>query len=114
MAIPKKVLKLVQERDQHCWHCGTTDDLVPHHRKNRGMGGSKLLDTADNLLMVCGLYNGAMEADAAVGAAARGWGHKLGSWESASRLVFDCSEFTWYQVDVFGGRVKAPWRDEPF
>jgi hypothetical protein len=53
MAVPKKVLKQVQERDSHCWHCGVEEDLVPHHRKNRGMGGSKLLDTPDNLMMVC-------------------------------------------------------------
>ncbi len=44
MAIPKKILKQVQGRDPYCWHCGREDDLVPHHRINRGMGGSKLLD----------------------------------------------------------------------
>ncbi len=62
MAIPKKILKQVQGRDPYCWHCGREDDLVPHHRINRGMGGSKLLDTVDNLMMVCSRYNGEMES----------------------------------------------------
>ena len=89
MAIPKKVLKLVQARDGHCWHCAREDDLVPHHRINRGMGGSKLLDTPDNLMMICGLWNGSIEADAKDAVAARGWGHKLAVWESTERPVFD-------------------------
>ena len=89
MAIPKKVLKLVQARDEHCWHCGREDDLVPHHRINRGMGGSKLLDTPDNLMMICAQWNGSIEADAKDEIAARGWGHKLAVWESTERPVFD-------------------------
>jgi len=60
MAVPKKVLKLVQARDSHCYHCGLEEDLVPHHRINRGMGGSKLLDTPDNLMMVCARWNGTL------------------------------------------------------
>jgi len=114
MAIPKKVLKLVQLRDDHCWHCGLEDDLVPHHRMNRGMGGSKLLDTPDNLMMVCGLYNFEMESDNVVAAAARGWGHKLSVWESTDHLVFDCVRFEWWLLDGFGGKVLTPLEDNIF
>jgi len=107
MAIPKKVLKLVQARDSHCWHCGVEEDLVPHHRKNRGMGGSKLLDTADNLMLVCGVYNGSMESDASVGAAARGWGHKVPAWGQLDHPVFDCTGFSWWILLADGTKVKV-------
>jgi hypothetical protein len=41
------------------------------------MGGSKLLDTPDNLMMVCSAYNMAMESSAVIAAQARAWNHKL-------------------------------------
>jgi 5-methylcytosine-specific restriction endonuclease McrA len=105
MAIPKKVLKLVQERDPHCYHCGATEDLVPHHRINRGMGGSKLLDTPDNLMMVCARYNGAMESDLDVARAARAWGHKLAVWDRTERAVFDVAGGWWFLLPD-GNRVR--------
>jgi len=105
MAIPKKVLTLVQERDDYCFHCGQEDNLVPHHRINRGMGGSKLLDNADNLMMICARYNGAMESDATVGARARGWGHKLSVWQSPAMPVFDCVRFRWWFLHVDGSKT---------
>jgi hypothetical protein len=113
MAIPKKVLSLVQARDQHCAHCGTTEDLVPHHRRNRGMGGSKLLDTPDNLMMVCAIYNGAMESDTRVANQARAWNHKLPVWEKQNLPVFDVAGGWWY-LQVDGSRVQADWTDAAF
>lgn len=107
MAIPKKVLKLVQARDERCWHCGSELDLVPHHRINRGMGGSKLLDTPDNLMMVCALYNGAMESDAEVAGLAKQWGHKLAVWERTERPVFDPFGGWWYLLPD-GSKIPAP------
>lgn len=107
MAIPKKVLKLVQERDSHCWHCGREDDLVPHHRINRGMGGSKLLDIPENLMMICANWNGEMESNATAGASARGWGHKLSVWESVEHPVFDICAFRWYFLLPDGSKVIA-------
>ncbi len=106
MAIPKKILKQVQGRDPYCWHCGREDDLVPHHRINRGMGGSKLLDTVDNLMMVCSRYNGEMESTSKVARDARGWGHKLSNWEDTSRPVFDCVRFQWWILSPDGSRVE--------
>ncbi len=107
MAIPKKVLKQVQERDQYCWHCGREDDLVPHHRKNRGMGGSKLLDNVQNLMMVCAEYNGEMESHAGVAASARGWGHKVPAWETTDGPVFDCVAFRWWVLLPNGWKVMV-------
>jgi hypothetical protein len=113
MAIPKKVLKLVQQRDDHCWHCGVEEDLVPHHVKNRGMGGSKLLDTPDNLLMVCALYNGAMESDLTVARQARAWNHKLPIWEKEKLPAFDVAGGWWY-LEPDGSKTRSTWNDSAF
>jgi hypothetical protein len=113
VAVPKKVLKLVQARDSHCWHCGLEEDLVPHHRINRGMGGSKLLDTPDNLLLVCSRWNGDMESDAELAATARGWGHKLPAWESLELPVFDRMGGWWYLLPD-GTKVESHWKDQAF
>ena len=113
MAIPKKVLKLVQGRDDHCWHCGVEEDLVPHHRINRGMGGSKLLDTPDNLMMICARWNGDMESNAGVAAAGKGWGHKLSAWESTGAPVFD-RVGGWWILSGDGTKVRVNWKDDAF
>ena len=105
MALPRKSLTLLRARDSHCWHCGATDDLIPHHRKNRGMGGSKLLDGLDNLMLVCAFYNGEMETTSQTATEARGWGHKLATWEATNKPVFDCPTFTWYTLLEDGTRV---------
>jgi hypothetical protein len=105
MAIPKKVLKLVQGRDSACWHCGSELDLVPHHRINRGMGGSKIRDTPDNLMMVCAVYNGLMESDPRVASQARGWGHKLSVWDDTGWPVFDVAG-GWWILGADGSKVR--------
>jgi 5-methylcytosine-specific restriction endonuclease McrA len=105
MALPKKVRDLILERDPHCYHCGQTEDLVPHHRKNKGMGGSKLLDTPDNLMMVCSKYNGDMESNPRVAQQARAWNHKLPVWESTDWPVFDVAGGWWFLLRD-GNRVR--------
>jgi hypothetical protein len=87
---------------------------VVHHRINRGMGGSKLLDTPDNLMAVCSRYNGDMESLPRVAAQARGWGHKLAVWEDTARPVFDATGFTWWVLLPDGTKVESDWRDQPF
>ena len=103
--MPKKILKQVQGRDPYCWHCGREDDLVPHHRINRGMGGSKLLDTVDNLMMVCALWNGRMESDAGQAVTARELGHKLSAWQSTRLPVFDSVSCEWFELQDDGSKV---------
>ena len=64
MTISKAYRKKIFDRDEGvCWHCGKEDDLTIHHRQNRGMGGSKLLDRYSNLILMCVEYNFLMEAD---------------------------------------------------
>jgi hypothetical protein len=111
MAIPKKTLTLIRARDPHCYHCATEEDLVPHHRINRGMGGSKLLDTPDNLMMVCAVYNGLMESDILTARSARGWGHKLAVWEDTARPVFDVVG-GWWILGADGSRVRVEIREQ--
>ena len=102
MSLSKRARKQLEERDKYCWHCGVDSDLVPHHRKNRKAGGSKLLDRLDNIILVCPVYNMLMESDADVAAKARTFGHKLRSWEDFSVEVFDTPSSTWYVLDEGG------------
>lgn len=103
----KRMLDVLRYRDRHCWHCGETEDLVPHHRRNRGMGGSKLLDVYSNLMLVCAVYNGLMESDSKVAEKARGFGHKLRSWEGTEKAVFDVSNGVWYELLDDGQKIPV-------
>ena len=98
MTINKFMRGTLEKRDPYCIHCGATDDLVIHHRKNRGMGGSKILDIYENLLRVCEWYNSAMEADSQIAEEARGWSHKLESWEDFSEPIYDRCDGEWYEL----------------
>ena len=56
--IPKAVRDAVWARAEgKCEECGGFGDfrgLVPHHRKPKGMGGSKRVETAEDLELLCG------------------------------------------------------------
>jgi hypothetical protein len=78
---PQEFRKYLQ-RDTYCPHCGVgAPYLVPHHRKNRGMGGSKLLNNPSNILLVCAELNNAMESHSLTAADAKVYGWKLSSWD---------------------------------
>jgi hypothetical protein len=111
MAIKALMLKKLRARDPYCWHCGETNDLVPHHRRNKGMGGSKIANTYDNLMMVCALYNGAMESDWEVARYARAWGRKIASWDALNKPVFDTVAWAWYVLDSDGGKREIDVKD---
>ena len=113
----KSTLNKLRKRDSYCLHCGEDrqEMLVPHHRKNRGMGGSKLLNTIDNLLLVCAEYNQAMESSPQIAENARMHGHKLEHWQTALWPVYEECEGEWYELTLDGLKVAtvAPedWRD---
>lgn len=98
-------IQKLRERDQWCWHCGAYSDLVPHHRANRGMGGNKSFDTLQNVILVCAVYNGLMESDAAVANEARDLGHKLSKYQSPTQPVFDNWGKAWYLLDEKGNKA---------
>lgn len=109
----KKFQKFL-DRDLRCWHCGVADEtLVPHHRVNRGMGGSKLADRASNILVMCSAFNQAMEADygAQMDAVAKGW--KLAQGVDPSYApVFDAYERKWWLLDDEFQRYRFLRRDD--
>ena len=104
MTLSKKLRDALLKRDAWCWHCGTSSYLVPHHRINRGSGGSRALDRLDNLILVCAVYNGQMESDPEIARQARIDGHKLSRYENTDEPVFDCLQGIWYQLDAVGGK----------
>ncbi len=117
--IKPSIRKQLEARDEWCWHCGEHNDLVIHHRRNRGMGGTKgkqaaITNGCQNLIRVCAQYNFEMESNATVGAAARGWGHKLPMWEDLEHPVFDCTKFVWYVLTTDGRKVEVNFRNSAF
>ena len=88
-------------RDLRCWHCGSTgDDLVPHHRLNRGMGGSRLADRPANIIVMCSGFNQAMESDpnAQFNAQLNGWKLTTGV-DPSFAPVLDVWDGNWYVLD---------------
>jgi hypothetical protein len=77
------------------------------------MGGSKLLDTLDNLMLICGGYNQQMESDPRVASQARAWNHKLPIWENENLPVFDRAGGWWY-LQPDGTKTQADWKDAAF
>lgn len=89
-------------RDLSCV-CGCTgreDTLIPHHRANRGHGGSKLLDRPSNILTLCSHTNGLLESDPVWAATARDLGWKLARWQTPEEAPFyDRGTGEWYVLD---------------
>lgn len=87
-----------RQRDKHCPCCGSTGpDLVPNHRANRGMGGSKERDVPSNIVTLCGRMNGLIESDPTEAARARAYGWKLSSWQHpAEHPYYDAMTGAWW------------------
>lgn len=101
---PKDFEKLL-ERDGYCLHCGETEAIAPNHRINRGMGGSKKLNNWANLLILCSLLNGQIEADHRWARVATKYGWKLKPWDDPlTAPVFDAITGVWYLLDNELGR----------
>ena len=107
-----RIRSLVWKRDGGmCWHCGTTEGLNVHHRANKGMGGSKLLDRYSNLLLICNEFNVSMESYLPHAREARDRGIKISREAIPSQVPikrFDSREFV---LDDFG---KVYELTEPF
>lgn len=73
----QKQFQIYLKRDDGCVHCGETEAVSPHHRRNRGMGGSKERDVPSNIIVICSWLNNAMESDDVVANLARHYGWKL-------------------------------------
>jgi hypothetical protein len=74
----KKTFQKFIDRDGVCPHCLKSDDtLVPNHRQNRGMGGSRSLDRPSNILVLCHTANFLLESNAEFAAKGKAYGWKL-------------------------------------
>lgn len=71
------------------------------------MGGSKVADNLQNVILICSSYNGAMESDAAIASLARDLGHKLSRFIAPNEPCFDNSSKIWYHLDLQGGKVRT-------
>ena len=104
---PKALLRDLEKRDgKECvWHgesCGT-DVLVPQHRQG-GMGGSKKKHRLSNVLWLCALTNGLIEADADLAEEARVRGIKISLHADPTVIPVLYPDGKRYYLDDFGGR----------
>jgi len=106
----KQFLKYL-ERDLGCVHCGDTETAVPNHRINRGIGGSKKLDSPANIVVLCAKMNGLIESDSRIRNLAIMSGWKLESWQTPTdEPYFNHYRQVWVQLhddftyDILDGR----------
>jgi len=111
--ITKAIRDRLAKRDPYCMHCGQVDDLVIHHRKNRGMGGSPkgVSNALSNLMRICQSYNSLMESSANFADIAREKGHKLRQWDTTDEPALDECSGKWYILDDMGFKHET---EEPF
>lgn len=105
----KKEFQKYLDRDKYCLHCGLADDtLVPQHRRNRGMGGSKSRSQPSNTIVLCSLFNGQIEAVREASEAAQRYGWKLRAGDSPEWTpVYDAWAGVWYVLDDDFGRMQT-------
>jgi hypothetical protein len=98
---PKQFQKFLA-RDGACYHCGDATTAVPHHRANRGMGGSKARDEASNVIVMCSNINGLMESDPIVQQMAKDFGWKLESWQQPAEVpVYSVYSGKWFTLNGY-------------
>lgn len=103
------------DRDGGCIHCGELEAVAPHHRRNRGMGGSKQRDVPSNIVVLCSVLNGKLESDAAWATRARKWGWKLGNGDDPLEVpVWYPVMGAWFWLDDYYGRDLVRVDVSPF
>ena len=105
---PKQFQKYLDRDGGYCLHCGNTRTLVPNHRINRGMGGSKKRDVPSNIIVICAELNGLIESVHYFAEQAHSFGWKLSSWENPLEVpVWDSMTGLWYRLDDSFNRVDV-------
>jgi hypothetical protein len=107
--VTPKQFQRFRDRDVRCWHCGSDgDDLIPHHRANRGHGGFKAGDRPSNCLVFCSISNGLLESDPVLAETARRFGWKLSRYDDPCKVpVWDVWSGSWFLLDDVFGRVPV-------
>jgi hypothetical protein len=112
---------LIFGRDAYtCGLCGQVfqdGQLVPHHRANRGHGGSPISDRPSNVLSLCGLCNGLIESDPVSADTARILGIKISRFDAQIAhlkpvKMFVESEREWVLLDDSYGATLTQDPDE--
>jgi hypothetical protein len=104
----KKEFEKYLARDKACAHCGSAgQDLIPHHRANRGMGGSKSRNRPSNIMVICSEANGLMESSATFATLARYYGWKLLSNQDPTKTPARLWDGWQLLDDNFGRRATA-------
>lgn len=105
---PKEFRKYLNRDGEKCLHCGTTEGLVPQHRKNRGMGGSKERDVPSNIIVMCSEYNTLMEQDAQAAQRAVAYGWKVVGMDAPWLIpVYDTTAQGWFLLDDYYSRLST-------
>jgi hypothetical protein len=95
-------------RDGGCVHCAEGIAIVPHHRLNRGMGGSKERDTPSNIVTFCSAMNSLVESDSKWYHAALKYGWKLRSGQEPSKTpIWFAYDGKWFLLDDQFGKVET-------
>lgn len=100
------------DRDEGCCHCGTTEGLAPHHRANRGMGGSKARDVPSNIIVICSLYNGLLESNYTQAQLGIAMGWKLTAGQDPKLTPVNILG-RWFLLDDDFGKVEIKALQEP-
>jgi hypothetical protein len=109
-----KTFRKFLDRDGGCVHCGETEAVSPHHRLNRGMGGSKARDVPSNIIIVCSWLNNAMESDARHATQAKELGWKLQAGSHPDIVpIYEAASGNWYLLDNQFGRTQLTTLDKP-
>lgn len=75
------------------------------------MGGSKARHVPSNIIVMCGPYNTAMEADAAAASMAVAYGWKVVGMDAPDLVpVYDRTAQGWFLLDDSYGRTAVPGR----
>jgi len=100
-----KTRKALFERDSHrCWHCGS-EEVTVQHRANRGMGGSKEMDNAANLILLCWFVNFEMEASDKKAREAERYGWKISRYADPTSIpVWHYPSQSWILLNDTWGR----------
>jgi len=73
--------------------------VSPHHRLNRGMGGSKARDVPSNIIVICSELNSRMESDSATAQEAKAVGWKLSSGADPASVAVQHYSGSWRLLD---------------
>ncbi len=97
---PKEFRKYLNRDGGKCLHCGATEGLVPQHRGNRGMGGSKERDVPSNVIVFCSSFNSLVESSGTAARYAKGYGWKISTYADPLKIpVYDVTAQGWFMMD---------------